>query len=68
MEGGCRLPIAVYSECKENGIVYIKGRVLAVDGSKVIEDEAEGPYDNVGSVLCEKIRKLGGVELIESLK
>ena len=48
--------------------MYVKGRVLAVDGSKVIEDEAEGAYDNVGAVLCEKIRKLGGVELIESLK
>ena len=44
LEGGCRLPIAVYSECRENETVYIKGRVLAVDGTKMIEDEAVDHY------------------------
>ncbi|CAD8175051.1 unnamed protein product [Paramecium pentaurelia] len=68
LEGGCRLPIAVYSECREDGQVYIKGRVLAVDGTKVIEDEAIDHFEKVGQILCEKIKVLGGVELIESLK
>ncbi|CAD8172529.1 unnamed protein product [Paramecium octaurelia] len=68
LEGGCTLPIAVYSECREVGQVYIKGRVLAVDGSQVIEDEALDHYEKVGQILCEKIKALGGVELIESLK
>lgn len=30
----------------------------------MIEDEAIDKYDKVGEILCEKIKKLGGVELI----
>ncbi|CAD8177315.1 unnamed protein product [Paramecium pentaurelia] len=55
-------------QLQEDGYVYIKGRVLAVDSTKVIEDEAIDHFEKVGQILCDKIKVLGGIELIESLK
>ncbi|CAD8077478.1 unnamed protein product [Paramecium primaurelia] len=67
-QGGCRLLIAVYSECREDGQVYINGRVLAVYGTKTIKDEAIDHFEKVGQILFDNIKVLGGIELIESLK
>lgn len=64
LEGGCKLPIAVYSEMRGEDIVFLKGRVLSSDGKQMVEDEAEGQYLKVGEILNEKIRSLGGRELI----
>lgn len=56
LEGGCKLPIAVYSELREEGRVLLKGRVLSPDGKKMVEAEAEDDYLLVGGIVNIKIR------------
>lgn len=64
LEGGCKLPIAVFSELVGVDRVHLLGRVLSKDGSKEVHAEAEDDYRVVGGVLNELIRKLGGKELL----
>lgn len=42
LEGGCRLPVAAHATV-EGGRLRLRGRVVAPDGSRALEDAREGP-------------------------
>eukprot|EP00762_Andalucia_godoyi_P005060 ANDGO_03941.mRNA.1 Porphobilinogen deaminase len=66
LEGGCRVPIGVRSAFDEKtGVVELVGRVVAADGSKVVEGAAQGSDPKeVGRRLGEQLKSQGAMEIL----
>jgi hydroxymethylbilane synthase len=68
LEGGCQVPIAVYTEVQPQASSFVlRGLVGAVDGSVVVRDEQQGSADNpeaAGLALAEKLLSQGAADLL----
>jgi hydroxymethylbilane synthase len=66
LEGGCQVPVGAYAEV-EDGEVHLRGLIAALDGSRLVRDEARGPVEQaerVGTELAERLLAAGGEEIL----
>jgi hydroxymethylbilane synthase len=72
LEGGCQVPIAVYTEVPPQTESFVlRGLVGAVDGSVVVRDEQQGSVNNpeaAGLALAEKLLSQGAADLLAEQK
>ena len=69
LQGGCQVPIGVYSEITGDKIV-IDGLVGKLDGSKIIQDQISGNLlkaEELGVELAEKLLAAGAGEILAAL-
>ncbi len=45
LDGGCHVPVALHA-IHQNGEIFLRGRVAAVDGSRVLTAQASGPKEH----------------------
>ncbi len=68
--GGCNAPIAGHATV-EGGEVHLRGRVLAVDGTRRLEGEIRGPIadaEDLGSALAEDLLSKGAAALVDEAR
>jgi hydroxymethylbilane synthase len=70
LRGGCNVPAGANARAVE-GQLYIRGRVLSIDGSEAIEGELSGPRgdaESLGRALAEELLANGAGRLIEAAR
>lgn len=66
LEGGCRVPIGVHSEW-QHGRIVLTARVVAADGTKVVEARREGENaEQIGTELGKELRTMGAMEILRA--
>ena len=68
--GGCNAPIAGHATV-DDGAVHLRGRVLSLDGTQVLEGEARGGMSDaeaLGATLAEDLLSRGAGELVEQAR
>jgi hydroxymethylbilane synthase len=69
LEGGCQVPIAAYATI-DNNQLQITGLVAELDGSQVLIERIEGPFDHaaaIGLKLAENLLAQGAGSILERL-
>lgn len=69
LEGDCSSPIAAFAEATSPGMLRLRGRVAAVDGSRLLEAEADGPDgapEALGRSVAEMLLAQGAGELLDA--
>ncbi len=69
--GGCSAPVAAYASVVEpaSGMISLKGRVLSLDGRKVINVSGEGTQpEQLGHHLASQALQLGAAEILSMVK
>lgn len=67
LRAGCRAPVAALATLAEDGRLSLCARVLALDGSRMLEDEARGPAADpaaLGRLVAERLLARGAQELV----
>ncbi len=67
LRAGCRAPVAALATLAEDGRLSLRARVLALDGSRMLEDEARGPAADpaaLGRLVAERLLARGAQELV----
>jgi len=67
LRAGCRAPVAALATRAEDGRLSLRARVLALDGSRMLEDEARGPAADpaaLGRLVAERLLARGAQELV----
>ena len=67
LRAGCRAPVAALATPGGGGTLALRARVLALDGSELLEDEATGPVADpggLGRLLAEKLLTSGAQRLV----
>lgn len=70
LEGGCQVPIGVYSEI-DNNILHMEGMVASIDGKILLRDNISGEISNsvnLGSELAEKLKNKGAVKILNEIR
>ena len=70
LEGGCQVPLGCYSQLEGDRIV-LHGFVASVDGTKYLNDIAEGSIEDpesCGKTLAKKLIDKGATEILEKIK
>lgn len=69
LEGGCQLPLGALATLTE-GQLTLKGRVLSLDGSQMVEDQCSGISEDaeaLGAQLAEMLLAKGAREILSEL-
>lgn len=71
LQGGCQVPIGIYSEVKNNKII-IYGMIASLDGKRIVKDQIEGLLEineskKVGAELAHKLLQNGGSEILKEI-
>jgi hydroxymethylbilane synthase len=67
LRAGCRAPVAALATPGGNGTLALRARVLALDGSEMVEDEAAGTLADpggLGRLLAERLLSRGAERLV----
>jgi len=67
LRAGCRAPAAAHAPPGAGATLVLRARVLALDGSEMIEDEAAGPFADpagLGRLLAERLLSRGAQRLV----
>ena len=70
LEGGCQVPIGAYGQ-EDGGQLVLQGMVAALDGSRIVRDEIQGPAkeaEALGAALAERLLASGGREILEEVR
>ena len=73
LRGGCRAPVGALATL-ETGVLRLRGRVLSLDGSECLEDEASGRVATVtdavevGRALAGKLLARGATRLVDAAR
>ncbi len=73
LRGGCRAPVGALAVLEGRRLV-LRGRVLSLDGSECLEDEASGPAATVadavavGEALAGRLLALGATRLVDAAR
>ncbi|HSB37293.1 MAG TPA: hydroxymethylbilane synthase [Thermoanaerobaculia bacterium] len=73
LRGGCRAPVGALATL-EGDVLRLRGRVLSLDGSECLEDEASGRCVSVGAAiavgraLSEKLLARGATRLVDAAR
>ncbi len=71
LRAGCRAPVAALATPGEGATLVLRARVLALDGSEMLEDEAAGPVANpegLGRLLAERLLSRGAQRLVSEAR
>ncbi len=71
LEGGCQVPLGIYAEASDDGLVRVLAAIAAVDGSNLIRASATGSADdadNLAAGLETMLRNRGADGVLESLR
>jgi hydroxymethylbilane synthase len=71
LRAGCRAPVAALATAGEGGSLVLRARVLALDGSEMLEDEATGPIavpGELGRVLADRLLSRGAQRLVSQAR
>ncbi len=69
LNGGCQVPIAGFAEITGDKL-FLRGRVGAVDGSKLIQAESAGAIENaqaIGEDVAEKLLEAGAEDILKQV-
>ena len=71
LQGGCQVPIGIYSEVKNDKII-IHGMIASLDGKRIVKDQIEGLLEineskKVGAELAHKLLQNGGSEILKEI-
>lgn len=67
LRAGCRAPVAALATPGEGGALVLCARVLSLDGSEMLEDEASGPLSDphaLGRLVAERLLASGAQRLV----
>jgi hydroxymethylbilane synthase len=67
LRAGCRAPVAALATAGEGRTLVLRARVLALDGSEMLEDEATGPLADplsLGRLLADRLLSRGAQRLV----
>jgi hydroxymethylbilane synthase len=70
LEGGCQVPIGVYSKI-DNNILYMEGMVASINGKMLLRDKINGDIKNsvnLGAELAEKLKNRGAVKILNEIR
>lgn len=70
MEAGCQVPLGAHAVIEGNDLV-LRGKVLALDGSRAVEDTARGALteaDSLGRDLARRLLDQGAGEILEAIR
>lgn len=71
LRAGCRAPVAALATPGEGGTLALRARVLALDGSGMLEDEAAGPVADpaaLGRLVAERLLARGAEKLVSEAR
>lgn len=72
LEGGCKVPIAVVSSIDEaSGHVQVRGWVMSVDGTQVVDKQVSGTQAearDTGDALAHLLLDAGGKDILEKVR
>jgi hydroxymethylbilane synthase len=71
LEGGCQIPIGIYSEVKNNIILILEGMIGTLDGKKVVREQIMGDITDpaeIGRQLAQILLNKGGKEILEEIR
>ena len=74
LEGGCQVPVAAHAEVGADGILRLRGRVVALEGERAVEGSdaravAEtGVADALGVSLAERLLGEGAAEILADVR
>jgi hydroxymethylbilane synthase len=67
LRAGCRAPVAAFATPAEGRTLVLRARVLALDGSEMLEDEGTGPIADpagLGRTVAERLLSRGALRLV----
>ena len=70
LRGGCNVPVGGHARVVENTL-WLRGRVLSLDGTRIVEGERRGPREDavsIGRGLANELLEGGAGELIEEAR
>jgi hydroxymethylbilane synthase len=70
LQGGCQVPIGAYAQV-DRGHIHLRGLIAALDGSRIVSWEDEGPEYEPGALglrVAGKLLSLGGDEILKSAR
>jgi hydroxymethylbilane synthase len=74
MEGGCQVPVAALAVLEAGDTVRLRGRVIALDGSRTAEGHESGPIrdssdaERLGASLAERLIREGAAEILAQVR
>lgn len=74
MEGGCQVPVAALARLDGNGTLGLHGRVIALDGGRMVEGREVGSArdaaaaDALGTDLAERLLAQGAGEILATIR
>lgn len=70
LEGGCQIPLGVYAEAGDDGLVRLTAAMAMLDGTNYVREEATGTTDDpesVAAALETLMRNAGAEEILAAL-
>ncbi|WP_081705172.1 hydroxymethylbilane synthase [Gloeobacter kilaueensis] len=70
LEGGCQVPIGVYSEIKDDTTLSLQGVVASLDGQQLVRAHRSGPADDpeaLGSAVADDLKAAGAQQILEAI-
>lgn len=71
LQAGCQVPAGVLGELIRGERLKLQGAIAALDGSRLLRDELEGPMhqpEELGFSLAEKLLACGGKEILAAVR
>ena len=69
VEGGCQVPVGVYAQPGEDGLV-VEAVIASLDGQRRVRDRLTGSFDDaaaLGRTLAEKLLAAGGLAILREI-
>jgi hypothetical protein len=70
VEGGCQIPVGVYADLKEDGLLHVDAMIASVDGIRVCRSRCTGSAEraeDLGISLAEELLDAGGREILKEI-
>lgn len=70
VEGGCQVPVGVYTVPADNGEIQVEAVIASLDGQRLYRDKLSGSAaeaEKLGVELAEKLLAAGGKEILQEL-
>ena len=71
LEGDCTVPMAVYAEWQDEGLLRVRGLLASSDGSPIARSEESGPADDaakLGAQVADAVLAQGGADILRRLR
>jgi hydroxymethylbilane synthase len=71
LRGGCQVPVAALAEIIDEDRIHLRGRIVSLDGTRVVEGEVEASIDEgptSAEQLAEDLLARGGASILDDLR